>query len=321
MKKFEYKTIKVETSEDDMTQLDDWFNDLGSEGWELITTANDDSQDDDGDTYTEYLWYTFKRVYSSTKTYEYQTFRRPVDNVSLSLRKDWFNELGAEGWELATSVCDNSMDSDGNTYTEYIWYTLKRDCGSQKHLQFRIEKAVTTNVDLSLRNERFDSLGNDSWRIIAAAPDDFTDNDGGTYTKYIWYTFIRQIHVYKEYEYKNVLANTDYDYEQIDEWFDELGAKGWELAVASSDNSMDDDGDTYTENIWYTFIRQKNKNKCLEYFTTKISTCSDVESVDETFDELGAKGWELVVAASDNSMDDDGDTYTKTIWYTFKRER
>ena len=319
MKKFEYMTVKAVTSDDDMSHLDDWFNELGSEGWELVTAANDDSQDDDGDTYTEYIWYTFKRAYANKKIYEYQTFRRPVYNVSLSLRRDWFNEQGAEGWELATSVCDNSMDDDGDTYTEYIWYTFKRKCGSHKHLQFRIEKAVTTDVDLSLRDEKFDSLGNDSWRIIAAVPDDFTDNDGDTYTKYIWYTFMRQIHVYKKYEYRNVRANTDYDYDQIDEWFNQYGSEGWEIAVASSDNSMDDDGDTYTEDIWYTFIRQNN-NKRFEYYTIKFSTDSDTETMDNRLDQLGADGWELVAAASDNSMDDDGDTYTETIWYTFKRE-
>ena len=58
MKKFEYKTICIDTEYDD---IDEQFNSLGKDGWELVTAATDNSMDDDGDTYTEYIWYTFKR--------------------------------------------------------------------------------------------------------------------------------------------------------------------------------------------------------------------------------------------------------------------
>ena len=60
MKKFEYKTIKVDTG-CGTEELDERFDSLGEDGWELVTAAADDSMDDDGDTYTEFIWYTFKR--------------------------------------------------------------------------------------------------------------------------------------------------------------------------------------------------------------------------------------------------------------------
>ena len=58
MKKFEYKTICIDTEYDD---IDEQFNSLGKDGWELVTAATDNTTDDDGDTYTEFIWYTFKR--------------------------------------------------------------------------------------------------------------------------------------------------------------------------------------------------------------------------------------------------------------------
>ena len=60
MKKFEYKTICIDT-EYDFKDIDEQFNSLGKDGWELVTAATDNSMDDDGDTYTEFIWYTFKR--------------------------------------------------------------------------------------------------------------------------------------------------------------------------------------------------------------------------------------------------------------------
>lgn len=60
----------------------------------------------------------------------------------------------------------------------------------------------------------------------------------------------------KKFEYTTIRVNTDYDYEDIDGIFNSLGEDGWELVTAASDNTMDDDGDTYTESIWYTFKRE-----------------------------------------------------------------
>lgn len=60
MKRFEYKTILANTN-DGTDSLDYELNNLGDEGWELVTAATDNSVDGDGDTYTEYIWYTLKR--------------------------------------------------------------------------------------------------------------------------------------------------------------------------------------------------------------------------------------------------------------------
>ena len=62
----------------------------------------------------------------------------------------------------------------------------------------------------------------------------------------------------KKFEYKTVLVDTDWEYEHdsIDETFNTLGEKGWELVTAATDNAMDGDGDTYTRYIWYTFKRE-----------------------------------------------------------------
>ena len=60
----------------------------------------------------------------------------------------------------------------------------------------------------------------------------------------------------KKFEYTTIRVNTDYGYDDIDERFNSLGKEGWELVTAASDNTMNDDGDTYTEFIWYTFKRE-----------------------------------------------------------------
>lgn len=60
--------------------------------------------------------------------------------------------------------------------------------------------------------------------------------------------------------------------------------------------------------------------KRFEYHTIKIETGTSTDEIDDIMDSWGEDGWELVTAATDNSMDDDGDTYTEYIWYTFKRE-
>ena len=60
MKKFEYKTISIDTDED-FCNIDEIFNTLGEDGQELVTAATDNTMDDDGDTYTGSIWYTFKR--------------------------------------------------------------------------------------------------------------------------------------------------------------------------------------------------------------------------------------------------------------------
>ena len=60
----------------------------------------------------------------------------------------------------------------------------------------------------------------------------------------------------KKFEYKTISIDTDYDFEDIDERFNSLGKDGWELVTAATDNTMDDDGDTYTGYIWYTFKRE-----------------------------------------------------------------
>lgn len=44
------------------------------------------------------------------------------------------------------------------------------------------------------------------------------------------------------------------------------------------------------------------------------------EDNQDRFDELGADGWELVSAAPENSINDDGETYTEYIHFFFKRE-
>ena len=54
--------------------------------------------------------------------------------------------------------------------------------------------------------------------------------------------------------------------------------------------------------------------KRFEYYTEKISTDLSEFEINRIMDELGRDGWELVTAASDNSMDDDGDTYTEYLW-------
>ena len=60
MKRFEYKTIKVDP-DDGVSDINREFNSYGEDGWELVTAAGDNAIDDDGDTYTETIWYTFKR--------------------------------------------------------------------------------------------------------------------------------------------------------------------------------------------------------------------------------------------------------------------
>lgn len=60
MKRFEYTTL-VFNPNDDIWYLDQRLNELGEEGWELVTAATDNSMDDDGDTYTEFIYYTLKR--------------------------------------------------------------------------------------------------------------------------------------------------------------------------------------------------------------------------------------------------------------------
>ena len=60
--------------------------------------------------------------------------------------------------------------------------------------------------------------------------------------------------------------------------------------------------------------------KKFEYKTIKVDTCLSVNDIDKILDSFGKEGWELVVAATDNNADGDGDTYTESIWYTFKRE-
>lgn len=61
MKKFEYKTIVVDTDFDGIVYLDQELYELGEKGWELVTAATVNCMDDDGDTYTKYIWYTLKR--------------------------------------------------------------------------------------------------------------------------------------------------------------------------------------------------------------------------------------------------------------------
>ena len=61
-KRFEYCTIRIELHENkDPDYFDDVFNQFGEEGWEMVTAVPNDYMDDDGDTYTKYFWYTFKR--------------------------------------------------------------------------------------------------------------------------------------------------------------------------------------------------------------------------------------------------------------------
>ena len=61
--------------------------------------------------------------------------------------------------------------------------------------------------------------------------------------------------------------------------------------------------------------------KKFEYITIKADTNLDTDYLDSELDSLvGEKGQELVTAASDNSINDDGETYTEYIWYTLKRE-
>lgn len=60
MKRFEYKTIKVDP-DDRVSDINREFNSYGEDGWELVTAATDNAMDDDGDTYTEWIFYTFKR--------------------------------------------------------------------------------------------------------------------------------------------------------------------------------------------------------------------------------------------------------------------
>lgn len=60
MKRFEYKTIEVLTSgffaKMEMKETDDTLNDLGSQGWELVSTVPCIT----GST-TQRIYYTFKR--------------------------------------------------------------------------------------------------------------------------------------------------------------------------------------------------------------------------------------------------------------------
>ena len=60
MKKFEYMTIKVDP-DDRVSDINRELNSYGEDGWELVTAATDNAMDDDGDTYTEWIFYTFKR--------------------------------------------------------------------------------------------------------------------------------------------------------------------------------------------------------------------------------------------------------------------
>lgn len=61
MKRFEYKTIEVKptgtwTSKFDIVEIDKILNEMGSQGWELVTT---ESRDMSGTAYG--FHYTFKR--------------------------------------------------------------------------------------------------------------------------------------------------------------------------------------------------------------------------------------------------------------------
>ena len=58
----------------------------------------------------------------------------------------------------------------------------------------------------------------------------------------------------------------------------------------------------------------------LYLFLCRTHVNNDTWYLDQRLNELGEEGWELVTAATDNSMDDDGDTYTESIYYTLKRE-
>lgn len=60
----------------------------------------------------------------------------------------------------------------------------------------------------------------------------------------------------KRFEYKTILANTNYGTDSLDAELNDLGYEGWELVTAATDNTVDDDGDTYTEYIWYTLKRE-----------------------------------------------------------------
>jgi lambda repressor-like predicted transcriptional regulator len=63
IKRFEYKTVEIKPKETwksrfDATEIDQILNELGKEGWELITTEDKNGI---GDGSTEYFYYTFKR--------------------------------------------------------------------------------------------------------------------------------------------------------------------------------------------------------------------------------------------------------------------
>lgn len=60
MKRFEYTTFVFEPNGENAWYLDETLNNLGKDGWKLVTAATDNSVDD-GDTYTEFIYYTLKR--------------------------------------------------------------------------------------------------------------------------------------------------------------------------------------------------------------------------------------------------------------------
>ena len=61
--------------------------------------------------------------------------------------------------------------------------------------------------------------------------------------------------------------------------------------------------------------------KKFEYTTISVDPVDWADDdIDETFNSLGERGWELVTVASDNCINDAGETYTGCHWYTFKRE-
>ena len=61
MKRFEYTTFTVKPEDEYPDSLDEQLNKLGEEGWELVTAVPENNVNEDRETYTAYIWYTFKR--------------------------------------------------------------------------------------------------------------------------------------------------------------------------------------------------------------------------------------------------------------------